>query len=74
LLKQAGYRVATVPKNLGELLDADAVTLTQTFIDQVVGGEQIMAKLQEVLKAAGKPVRLLTSPVPAEYAVFTHLG
>jgi pyruvate,orthophosphate dikinase len=74
-MKNAGFKFASSPKTVADLMYADSLVLTQDFVQNIVGGQKALDELIEMLQAYNeKPLGILTAAVPIEYAVFTQLA
>jgi pyruvate,orthophosphate dikinase len=72
-LRTAGYHVGNVPKTLHDLLFADSVVLTESFMTSVVGSQQALNEVLSALEKAGKKTGIMQRAVPLEYATFSVL-
>jgi pyruvate,orthophosphate dikinase len=72
VLKDAGYILAKPAETVADLLDPKvAPQVTPEFIEQVLGGQQVLAQLKPLMPE-DRPTP--GNALPGEYAVFTMLG
>ena len=73
-MKKHGFRIATSPATVADLLDGDVMAPDAGFIDTVIGGLEAWYELEAVFASAGRKLSVLAPGAPAEYLVFTQLG
>ncbi len=73
-LREAGFKVASVPKTLHDLLFSERIVMTDAFVANVAGSKIALDALFDALAKAGKPTGVLRRAVPLEYATYAALG
>ncbi len=73
-LRDMGYKITKNASKVGDLLDGDAVTVSDDFIKNIVGGKGAYKKLLSALVAGGVPVVFARQGYYEADAVYAALG